>query len=69
MPKFYKFAQLKAAHPTRLAAHKLPPEQHTWMGGIDHGKSHVCSPYTYTILDPGRPMTVGYMLSDTNSNR
>jgi hypothetical protein len=50
-PKFYKFAQLKATHPTtRLAAHKLPPEQHTWMGGIDHGKRHACSPYAYTIF-------------------
>ena len=53
MPNFYEFAQLKVTHPTRLTAHKLPPEQHTWMGGIYHGKSHVYTPYAYTILDPG----------------
>ncbi len=49
---FYKFAQLEATHPTRFAAHKLPPEQHTGMGGIDHVKRNVCSPNAYTISDP-----------------
>ena len=48
-PEFYEFAQLKAPHPAHLTAHKLPPEQHTWMGRIYHVKSYVCTPYAFAI--------------------
>ncbi len=58
--KFYEFVQLKVPHPAHLTAHKLPPEQHTWMGGIIMARAMyaLLTPTPFRLLSYPGPLAI-----------
>ena len=57
LPQFHEFVHSPAPPTARSTASELPPEQHPWVGRIDHGTPHDQFDDNYTVQGPKQSRT------------